>query len=252
MTTAIRETVEAAVQGLLQTPGVRAGFDLLRSGLPSGTVPLVVGGAIRNLVIDILWGNPPVTPDIDIFIDGLSKRYDFGSLFAGQRFEVTELGGVRWVPPACEYAFDLCALSSFIVLEKSGLAPSVPHLLDCLDFSVNAVIYDTAREVLHEKGCIAAVQRREIDFNAPLYFSKLLIAYRALLIRHKTGFHVSEPVFEFLKYQLDLDTLKDLKKAFRSKTGEPMAKAVMEDYDTICSFKNHHEYLDALGRSGSC
>ena len=63
---------------------------------------------------------------------------------------------------------------------------------------------------------------------------------------------IAEPWFlaldatvEFLSAGIDLATLKNLKGLLQKKAGKAMAKAVMADYDEICSYKDYAAYSAA-------
>lgn len=239
-------SVRSSVEAFLDGPDVSESLALLQSRLPEGAVPYVVGGAIRNLVIRSAFGNAPNTQDIDIFIGGIPADHPMDDLLAGEVIEPTDLGGIRWHPADSAYAFDLCPLDRFFYFETYGLAPTIDHLLESIDFTVNAAVFDTVRKTLRENGCITAVERREIDFNAQRFPSRLLIAYRILLMRHKTDFFLAEPVFTFVKNQIDLDTLDDLKALLQSKVGKPQATAVMADYDRISAYRTYAAYRAAV------
>jgi hypothetical protein len=63
---------------------------------------------------------------------------------------------------------------------------------------------------------------------------------------HKTGFTLSKTVYAYLKTQLDLDTLIDLKALFTAKIGGRQAKAVMDLCDRISAFGSYRQYLGAF------
>jgi len=50
----------------------------LRRRLPMGAGILIVGGAIRNIIIELIHGNAPETNDIDLFISGIPGDYPLG------------------------------------------------------------------------------------------------------------------------------------------------------------------------------
>ena len=238
-------SIAPAVQRFVGLPPIAEPLKRLRLHLPPTATVYIVGGALRNLIIDALFGNSPATADIDVFIGGIAKDYSFNDLLKDQACEHTELGGMRWWPSECPYAFDLCALAQFVFFEKYQLPPTLQNLLACIDFNVNAVVFDTQARQLHEKGCISAIAARCMDFNTTRMLNRLMLAYRILLIRHKTGFLLSAPVFSYVKHQIDLATLKNLKGLLQKKAGKAMAKAVMADYDEICSYKDYAAYSAA-------
>lgn len=237
------QSIESAVMHFLGAPDRAAPLDRLRRSLPEEVVLYVVGGAIRNLIMTRMFGNAPPTEDIDVFIGNLPPGFSLSGPLRGESVEHTDLDGLRWFPSSSTMAFDLCLLPKFVMLQKYRLAPTLENLLDCIDFSVNAVVFDTRSGRLHENQCLSAITKRLLDFNTRRYYTKQLLAYRILIIRRKTGFRVSEPVFSFLKHQLALPDLSDLKSLFTSKRGKNRAGALMADYDHICSFSAYADYL---------
>jgi hypothetical protein len=96
---------------------------------------------------------------------------------------------------------------------------------------------------LHENGCLAAIRDRQLDFNTTYKMNKRLLAYRILLIRFKTGFILADRVFNFLKYRLDIDTIRLLRGLLINKQGREMGRVIMDDYNRICSYADHRTYL---------
>lgn len=218
-------------------------LDYLQHCLPAGARLLVAGGAIRNLLIKTIHGSAPETRDIDLFIGDLHPDVSLDCTLDGQQRDLTELCGVRWLPESSNLAFDICRLSDFVIIKKYKLAPSLESLLQTLDFTINAVVFDVGARQLYENGCLAAIRDRQLDFNTTYKMNKRLLAYRILLIRFKTGFILSDPVFNFLKYRLDIDTIRPLRGLLINKQGREMGRAIMDDYNRICSYDDHRTYL---------
>ncbi|MBL0714016.1 MAG: hypothetical protein JJV98_09980 [Desulfosarcina sp.] len=155
---------------------------------------------------------------------------------------------MRWHPALSDLAYDLCLLPDFIVIDACHLEPTVENLLAGIDFTINAIIYDYHSQRLIEKGCTAAVCARVIDFNCRLMPNKCLIAYRILLMGHRTGFALAVPVFEFVRTRLELETLTYLKGLLRAKVGKAAAAAVMADYNRLCRYSSYEAYLAGRDR----
>ena len=239
------KTFVRPVVNFFQRPDIQANLDLLRGRLPSSAQMFIAGGAIRNLVIDVLHGNPPPTRDIDIFIGGLAEDDVLSGLLSDQQTELTDLRGIRWYPHSSQLAFDLSRLSDFLVIRKGHLAPTLENLLAGIDFSMNAIVYEPFNARLMEKGCIKAVSQRLIDFNSLLIPDKRLIAYRIMLMGHKTGFIYSRRLFRYMRTQLELDTLTHVKNLFTSKHGKSMAVSILNAYTALCQWDSYADYLAA-------
>ena len=241
-----RMRVESAADSFFSRPEILPRLDYLRACFPGEARFLVAGGAVRNLIIELIHGSAPATRDIDLFIAAVHKDFPLAQRMSAENIHPTELGGWRWCPPGCPYAFDLCLLPKFVIIAKYALAPTLENLLKSVDFTVNAVVYDVAGHRIFEHHCISDISRRVIEFNTRRMATKLLHAYRILLVRHKTGFRLSQKVFSFVRGQLDVDTLRSLKQLLLSKQGEQTTQLILTEYDRICHCATYGEYLKLI------
>jgi hypothetical protein len=239
------KSVAAVANTYLQRIDIRSNLEVLRQYLPPTAEIFVAGGAIRNLVIEMIHGGAPPTYDIDLFIGGVAGDEPLIDRLSGLDVRSTELGGWRWHPPESALAFDFCLLPNFIIIAKYRMAPTLANLLSSIDLTVNAVIYDIFNKKLYENRCINSITQRVIDFNTRRLVNRLLLVYRILLIHHKIGFRFAEQVFAFLKLQNNLETLNALKPLLVNKQGKAKTRAILAEYDRICRFHSYTDYLRA-------
>ena len=235
--------IAVAVNNFFKDDQVAACLELLRSHLPAHAGIYIAGGSIRNLIIGCLHGYSPVTHDIDVFITGISGDYSLERALRGQHTERTELGGVRWYPEPSAHVWDLWLLPNFIIIKCFNLDPSIPVLLANIDFNVNAVIYDPFGQHLSERGCLRAIRRKILDFNTLRIADSAMIAYRTLLIRHKTDFTLSERMFAFLKNRLDLNALIHLRGLLIGKRGKVEGKQILREFNRVITCRHYADYL---------
>lgn len=226
-------------------PDVHGNLALLGERLPADAAIYAAGGALRNLLIAAMHGSAPPTRDIDLFIGGLRRDFDLAGALADQQAIPTDLKGLRWHPAGSDLVYDLSLLPDFLVIAAYGLDPTPGNLLDCIDFTINAILYDVHRRTLVERGCTAAVRNRVIDFNGRRIPDKGLMAYRILLMAHKTGFRLAEPVFDFVRHRLELETVRCLKGLLRAKVGKTTAAGIMAAYDALCRHRSYGDYRRA-------
>ena len=205
--------------------------------LPSQTNVYIVGGALRNLVIEMIYGRSPITVDIDIFLGNCH------SLPTLQPSTVTDLGGLAWHPGTCPVSFDICLLKDFVILRKNRLLPSLNNLMASIDFTMNTLIYDVRRKQLYDGGAVHDIEKRLMEFHSPVFYSRPLTVYRILLLRSKTDFMLSPTVFRFIKHQVDLDILMSLKRILASRYDREGRKVLLQEYDRICAFPDYQEYV---------
>lgn len=235
-----------AVERFLERPAIRGNLELLSRRLPGAAEIYVAGGAPRNVVIAAVHGEAPPTRDIDIFIGGLERGFSLSDALHDQPTKPTDLKGLRWQPAGSDLAYDLSLLPDFFVIAAYRLDPTLDNLLHSIDFTINAIVYDVRQGTLREAGCTAAVRARTIAFNSPLRPDKVLLAYRALLMAHKTGFHLAEPVFDFVRYRLEVDAMRRLKGLLRAKVGKATAADIMAAYDALCRHRSYEAYRASL------
>ncbi|MGD8252320.1 MAG: hypothetical protein PVF20_08400 [Desulfobacterales bacterium] len=236
------EAILGAADRFFRQPDIASCLSILTARLPLSADIYVAGGAIRNIVMDSIHGSAPPTADIDMFIGGLDRGFSLSEALKGEQFEPTDLKGIRWHPEASDLVFDLCLLTDFLVIDAYHLDPTVENFLSGIDFTCNAILYGIPGRELLEKGCTEAVARRLIEFNSRLIPDEGLIAYRILLLAHKTGFCLSKSVFRFVKDRLPLETLIHIKELLRAKMGKTVASAVMGKYDALCRYPSYAAY----------
>ena len=93
------KSVAAVANTYLQRIDIRSNLEVLRQYLPPTAEIFVAGGAIRNLVIEMIHGGAPPTYDIDLFIGGVAGDEPLIDRLSGLDVRSTELGGWRWHPP---------------------------------------------------------------------------------------------------------------------------------------------------------
>ncbi len=238
-----RTGLEKQVNRFLSQPTVDQAIGEVYRRLPPAAAVYLVGGAIRNLAIDAIHGYRPETRDLDLFINRVGKDTVLSERFPKDRFEPTDLGGIRWRPEGCGYDMDLCLMKDFVVLVKLKRSPTLDHLLETLDFTMNTLVYDLKQKRLYERNALADIRRRLLEFNTRTFYTRLATCYRALLLRHKTGFIFSEAVFHFLHSEVDVDTLIEARRLFRSRHGKVMAEAILDDYDRVSTSRSYDDYL---------
>ncbi len=237
-----RAAIEGNVRAFFQDQQVIPHLDYLYALLPKNSALLIAGGAIRNVVIHTVHGWAPPTRDIDIFIQCDDGHFNPGKLFQDREIRKTDLGGIRWKPVSSPYFFDLCRIKDFVIINKYNLGQDRDTLLACLDFTANAIIYDFKEQRLYETGCIEAVKQKLLDTNTKKLYSKLLFAYRILVIRYKIEFVLSRQLFRFLKNGVDVDLLISLRNLLFSKQARVKARLLINDFNRICSYRDYDDY----------
>jgi len=236
-------SVKKSVREFVQRPDIKKVFDYLITRLPDETEIFIVGGAIRNMIMEKIHGWSPVTADIDLFISGIDHIRIIRKALLQEKITKSSLGGIRWFPEKNDYYFDLCLLSDFIVIKGLNLRPSLDNFILNIDFNVNAIVFDVKKEIIYERNCINSISGRVLDFNAGLVYDKLITVYRILLFCEKLRFFLSERVFYYIKNYVDVDLLMLLERAYVSNLGRGKTKEIFKCYNRICEYKNYEAYI---------
>lgn len=232
----------ARIEDFLRTASLTLLLERLRRALGPGATVFLVGGAIRDLAIAAMYGRHVPVKDIDLFIDGVESLAVLQRRLARDRLEILELGGLRWRPLQSSYPFDLCLVKDFVVLKKYGLEPTLENLLATLDFTINAIAYDLATGRLFERNAISDIEKRLLEFNTRMFYTRTAVAYRVLLLQHKTGFRLSPAVFDYMRSEVDIETLSSVKRILTARWGKVRSRTVLKEYDRICSFHDYEAY----------
>jgi len=124
------QRIQDAILAFLSEGPVADAFETLLNTLEPDTDVFIVGGALRNLAMEVLHGTAPPTEDIDIFLGNCD------SLPSVSPVTVTALGGIEWRPKACPLSFDLCLLEDFVILQAYRMPPSLENFLASIDFTM--------------------------------------------------------------------------------------------------------------------
>ncbi len=238
----ISDSVFEKIESFVRQDQVAGPLRYLCDRLPVQAALYIVGGALRNIIIEVVHGYRPEIVDIDIIIGNLWKEFSFHKILAGQRYRSTEFGGVRWFPTDSSFSFDLSILENFLPIQKFHLAPNLENLIKTIDFTINVVVYDVKEKVLYQRDIINKIRKATVGFNSDQVYDKLLLAYRLLVIRHKIGFYFSENAFRFLKNAIGLDSVNALIKIMVSKVGKKEAEKIVAEFDRLCMYKSYEEY----------
>jgi hypothetical protein len=235
--------IERRLSEFLSNPELDRGLKKLRAILPAGAAMYLVGGAIRNLAIEAIHGYRPKIRDLDIFVNRVPVDIVLFDLFPGGRAEKTDLGGIRWRPQGCSCDFDLWLMKDFVVLEKLNLPPTLENLLSTIDFTMNTLVFDLKQRRLHQRSALFDIRNRLLEFNTRVFYTRLAIFYRCLLLRRKIGFVFSEAVYHFLRGEVVLDTVEAARQLLRARHGKATAHRVLKDYDRVCTSSSYEDYI---------
>ena len=186
------------VQKLLSADGVSIYVSTLRERVSPSSLYLV-GGALRDVAIRLLYRRVMPLDDLDFAVPNLSAPLDsyLGSLEDVRRNSFT---GLTWKPKESSLSFGVWPLEQTISLCKSGLNPTLANFIRNLDFNVNAIVYDVeSRKLSCSKSFLDGLAQRTIDFQTNFISIDYITAARAVILAQKTGFTLSPRLIGFIR-----------------------------------------------------
>jgi hypothetical protein len=239
------KSVKSRIVQLLSDTNTDEALKFLEAALPGDAEIYLAGGVIRDILIADIHGSGPRTEDIDVFIANVRTGIRPTDILDKEQIEITDLSGVRWWPQKATLPLDISLLEDFVIIEKYEMEPNLKNLLDTIDFTVNAAVFDYKLRELHIKRCAEAVKKRFVDFNTRLFYTKATSAFRALVLKHKTGFRLSEAVFYFLNNDINVETALFLKHLFRSRFDKEKSNLLLADFNRISRYPDYRGYLQS-------
>lgn len=154
----------------------------------------VVGGVVRDLLLEHLRKIDKPIGDIDLVIKGVASKEELHSLLHGFDFRANRMGGIKFRVRPKGLLFDVWRIEDHVNLSSSGPPYTIERLLHHFLLDIDAVVWDPQTGNLYDYGCLHATQAGQIDLVGPEGISPALAPVQAahiILIKYGTGFSLS-------------------------------------------------------------
>lgn len=190
----------------------------------------VLGGVLRNLLLEELCGARIVNGDVDIVISGATSPSELHSVVREFYVRQNEFGGVKSRISRRGILFDVWRIDDHAT--KAGAPPprSIEQLLRHNLLDIDAVLWDLRTGYLYDYGCLDAIRRGRIDLLGEEGISQNFAAAQVahlLIVRFKTGFELSDEARRFVREASDTnDVRSEISRVLERKL--PTAKLELE------------------------
>lgn len=176
-------------------------FSRLCSVFPAHWEVYILGGLIRNLLLNELRRIHIESADVDIVVKGPRSSTELKS--AVQQFCIgqNDFGGAKCRISSRGLLFDVWRIDDHVTISGSQPPHTLQQLLQHNLLDVDAILWDTKTGYLHEYGCLASIKNSCIDLldeGVSKHFVAAQVAH-ILIVSFKTGFELSQHAQTFVR-----------------------------------------------------
>jgi hypothetical protein len=202
-------------------------FTSLTQLFPATWTAVVMGGLLRDLLLDRLLGIKAKPADMDIVIFGADSVGEIKSKLRKTTHSTNAFGGVKCQLRGKGITFDIWRVEDHPNMVMAPKPHTIEQLLRHNLLDVDAMLWDPATDCLHDGGCLKSIRVRRIGLAGAEGISDEFPASQVahvLVIAFKTGFTVSEEVRSFVANASARCRTVDVEKTLERKFPEDAAQ----------------------------
>jgi len=177
-------------------------LSLLRSTLPKEWSVYIMGGILRNLLLEELRDLHVSNRDIDLVVNGAQSSGELRAKLRDFCVRQNEFGGAKCKVSPTGIVFDVWRMEDHVGMSSATKPHTVEQLLRHNLLDVDAILLDLQTGWLYDYGCLAAINEGQIRLLGNDGISKDFSAAQAahiILIAFKTGFELSRDALELVR-----------------------------------------------------
>jgi hypothetical protein len=176
-------------------------FKSLTGLFPAEWKAVVMGGRLRDLLLDHILESRAKPADVDIVIFGANSIDEIKRKLGTATCSTNAFGGVKCQLRPGGMVFDIWRVEDHTNMTKASKPHTIEQLLRHNLLDVDAILWEPEIDRLHDYGCMKAIETERIGLMGPDGISQeFLIAQlvHVLAIAFKTGFALSDDVRSFV------------------------------------------------------
>jgi hypothetical protein len=190
-------------EGMYEFLASKAGrdFALLTSFFPAEWKAVVMGGLLRDLLLDRGLKIDTKPSDVDLVIFGANSIDEIRSKLSNTIHSTNAFGGVKCQLHPDGMVFDLWRVEDHTNMALAPKPHTIEQLLRHNLLNIDAILWDPATDCLHDCGCLIAVETGRIGMIGPEGISREFLATQVahvLVIAFKTNLPLSDEVRSFV------------------------------------------------------
>jgi Poly A polymerase head domain len=182
--------------------GAGEDLSLLRSNFPKNWSIYIMGGLLRNLLLEELRALPMSNADVDLVINGASSSAELRDRLRHYCIRQNEFGGAKCRVSATGIVFDVWRIEDHVGMSSTASPRTVEQLLRHNLLDVDAILLDLKTDQLYDYGCLAAIRCGKISLLGKEGISEDFATAQAahiILIAFKTRFELSNGALQLVR-----------------------------------------------------
>jgi hypothetical protein len=195
-------------------------FERITALFPPDWKIYVIGGLLRDFLLNCIGGMDLKPADMDIVVEGASTAKEVRERLGAAYISPNTFGGAKCRLRKGGLIFDVWRIEDHTNMAKAAKPHTVEQLLRHNLLDIDAVVWSPNIDCLHDCGCLAAIQAGRIDLMGPAGISRNFLAAQTahvLVVIFKTGFQISEQVRAFIADPYDHGERAEVLKVLRRK-----------------------------------
>jgi len=176
-------------------------FRSLIDRFPSNWKTLVMGGLLRDMLLERVLKIEARPADIDLVIWGASSIDEIRRKLGNATLSTNAFGGVKCRLRPNSLVFDLWRVDDHTNMARASKPHTVEQLLRHNLLDVDAILWDPKTDRLHDCGCLQAITAGRIGLESREGISQEAVAPQVahvLVVAYKTNFPLSDEVRLFV------------------------------------------------------
>jgi len=177
-------------------------LSLILSILPTDWRVYIMGGLLRNLMIEQICGFRVRSADVDLVVDGADSRNELVARLRSYCIRQNDFGGAKCQIRPDGIVFDVWRIEDHVTMSSTTRPHTVNQLLRHNLLDVDAILLDLQTDYLYDYGSRASIQRGQISLLGKEGISNAFAAAQAahiILTAFKTGFELSSDALHLVR-----------------------------------------------------
>ena len=177
-------------------------LSLICSTFPTDWCVYIMGGLLRNLMLEKIRGFRVSSADVDLVVDGADSTGELVAKVRDYCIRQNDFGGAKCQIRPGGIVFDIWRIDDHVTMSSTPRPHTVNQLLRHNLLDVDAILLDLQTHYLYDYGCQAAIQHGHISLLGKEGISNDFAAAQSahiILTAFKTGFELSSNALHLVR-----------------------------------------------------
>lgn len=186
------------------------------------------GGAVRDPIVNVLYGLDYETRDFDLTIDDSEKEMDFRKIFNGfGGIYYSRHGTPKW-KPINGLEVDIGPFSAATIYKRQPKLPrNLETALVSVDITTSAIAYDLEDGLIYSVEALEGIQKKEVDILYEHGEEQAVIMCRLILHGNKLDFEIGQKGRKFITERYSSNQDGNIKRYLEYKKLEGLSSFVI-------------------------